>query len=229
MSDIAAMWQDLQQRWITLIEAATPEQLAARVPATPGWTAKELLAHVVGVDRDTLDGADTDGQSERWTQGHVDSRAGASAREVVAEWQAMTPEVLAFIAANPPEQTAVLVLDGFIHEQDVRTVLPGGPVSEDDAVPFGLTVFSGMVGGGFEPAGLAPLQLQGTQWSGQLGAGQPAAVLSAPDYELFRTMTGRRSRAQVLAYDWSGDATSYLDSLSPFGLRETDLTEFVTA
>lgn len=227
MSDIATLWQDLQQRWITLIEAATPEQLAARVPATPAWTAKELLAHVVGVDRDTLDGTDDDGKSEAWTQGHVDSRADASATEVVAEWRAMTPEVLAFIAAKSPEETGGLVLDGFIHEQDVRTLLPGGPSTSDGAVQFGLTVFGGIVGGGFGSAGLAPLQLQGTQWSGLLGDGQPAAVLSAPDYELFRTLTGRRSRAQVLAYDWSGDPTPYLDHLSPFGLRDTDLTEKV--
>jgi uncharacterized protein (TIGR03083 family) len=157
MSDIATMWQDLQQRWITLIETATPEQLAAKVPATPGWTPKELLAHVVGVDRDTLDGADTDGQSEKWTQGHVDARADAGVADIVAEWRAMAPEVLAFIAANPPEKTAVLVLDGFIHEQDARTLLPGGPITDDGAVPFGLTVFSGMVGGGLASTGLAPV------------------------------------------------------------------------
>jgi hypothetical protein len=115
------------------------------------------LAHVVGVDRDTLDGADTDGQSEKWTQGHVDARADAGVADIVAEWRAMAPEVLAFIAANPPEKTAVLVLDGFIHEQDARTLLPGGPITDDGAVPFGLTVFSGMVGGGLASTGLAPV------------------------------------------------------------------------
>ena len=49
---------------------------------------------------------------------------------------------------------------------------------------------------------------------------------AAPQHEWARALTGRRSAAQVAAYDWSADPAPYLDLLSPFGpLRDTDVEQ----
>ena len=43
------------------------------------------------------------------------------------------------------------------------------------------------------------------------------ATVSTTEFELFRALAGRRSRAQVEGYDWTGDRTPYLDVLCVFG------------
>ena len=45
-------------------------------------------------------------------------------------------------------------------------------------------------------------------------------------FEFFRALAGRRSTAQVLAYDWSGDPAPYLPVLNHFGpLPDEDVIE----
>ena len=47
-----------------------------------------------------------------------------------------------------------------------------------------------------------------------------------PRWELFRTLFGRRSAGQVLAYAWAGDPSPYLPLLNVFGpLPEADVVE----
>ena len=58
-----------------------------------------------------------------------------------------------------------------------------------------------------------------------LGDGEPAATVAAERFELYRAMGGRRSRAQILAYDWSGDPEPYLPLIPAYGERADDLEE----
>ena len=54
-------------------------------------------------------------------------------------------------------------------------------------------------------------------------------TVTAPVFEIFRAVAGRRSRAQVAAFGWDGGTASfepgpYLDTFCVFGpLREQDL------
>jgi hypothetical protein len=42
---------------------------------------------------------------------------------------------------------------------------------------------------------------------------------------LFRSITGRRSHAQVLGLDWDGDPAAHLDFLSPYPFPDADIVE----
>jgi hypothetical protein len=53
----------------------------------------------------------------------------------------------------------------------------------------------------------------------------PELLLSTSRFEALRWRTGRRSRAQLAAMDWSGDSTPVLDHLYLFGPAEADLIE----
>jgi hypothetical protein len=55
--------------------------------------------------------------------------------------------------------------------------------------------------------------------------GEDSLVLRATAFEAFRLRMGRRSRAQVLAMDWSEDPSEVLDRLFVFGPTTTDLME----
>lgn len=55
----------------------------------------------------------------------------------------------------------------------------------------------------------------------------PAGSLKIEPFELMRAMTGRRSIAQIKAYDWTVDPTPYLPlfGFGPFTIRAADLVE----
>jgi hypothetical protein len=57
--------------------------------------------------------------------------------------------------------------------------------------------------------------------------GSPEGVLKLSPFELVRATTGRRSAAQIRAYDWSVDPTPYLRAFQfgPFTTRPDDLVE----
>ena len=56
---------------------------------------------------------------------------------------------------------------------------------------------------------------------------QPAATVAVAPFEALRALTGRRSAAQVRAYDWDADPSPWLPALTwgPFHLRPSDLDE----
>ena len=71
-------WQAAYERVRALVAEADPEALEARVPACPGWTGRELLAHMVGLGADVVGGDEPDDHNEAWTQAQVDARADRS-------------------------------------------------------------------------------------------------------------------------------------------------------
>ncbi|MFD0633983.1 hypothetical protein ACFQ9X_22915 [Catenulispora yoronensis] len=71
------------------------------------------------------------------------------------------------------------------------------------------------------------IELATASGSWHLGAedAEPVASLETSDFELARMIVGRRSRAQMLAAGWVGDAEGVVDLLPVFGPPEGDLSE----
>jgi hypothetical protein len=57
------------------------------------------------------------------------------------------------------------------------------------------------------------------------GNGDPQVSVSAEPFEILRSLTGRRTREQVRALDWSGDPEPFLDLFSMYGTPENELEE----
>ena len=74
-------------------------------------------------------------------------------------------------------------------------------------------------------AGLPPLRLRYGGKERIIGDGEPAAIVSADRYELVRALSGRRSRDQILAYEWEGDPWPYVDLIPAYGPRTDALVE----
>ena len=51
--------------------------------------------------------------------------------------------------------------------------------------------------------------------------------MKAPAFEIMRALSGRRSAAQISAYDWSVDPAPYLPALvdGPFTMPAADIAE----
>ena len=82
--------------------------------------------------------------------------------------------------------------------------------------------------GGYRPSAL----VLASGWAGRRapavirqGCGPPAAELTADAFELFRTLSGRRSLDQVRALAWDGDPEPNLDLLTPYPMPRPPLTE----
>ncbi|MCW2545507.1 MAG: hypothetical protein JWM40_3059 [Frankiales bacterium] len=197
----------------SLFASLDDEQLATVVPGSPEWVVKDVLAHLVGVTADfcsqNLDGAGT----PPWTQAQVDSRRSKSVAELVEEWskrgvgfEASMPEMGFFRKAS--------VYDVTVHGDDVREAL-GLPLGSSATHAWVLDGIIDLAERRAKGAGTLILHSEDNQ--GHMGAGEPTAELRIDDRgEMARVFGGRRTDEQVLALDWAGDPTPWLDVLPLF-------------
>jgi hypothetical protein len=163
----------------------------------------------------------TEGFSDGWGDRGVKSRAGRSLQEVIREWKQLTESSDIFESQMAP----VAVADILAHEQDIRTAI-GEPGARDDeniipAIQMGLSFVERKT----KDADLPTLKIVTKNIDHQIGEGDPAVTLETSDYELFRTLHGRRTVEQVRELDWSGDPDPWMKDLFLFGPTERVVEE----
>ena len=208
------IYDDARRRVCELAAGLTEEQLASTVPATPDWTARQLVAHLAGVASDLVHDRRDGAGGPAWTSRQVAEREGRTLDDLVAEWAQDGPGVRDLIAQRRlPLQ---VVQDVLTHEADLREAFGVGrlPAEVVDAV---LPKAAGPV---VKAAGSLVVRADGREWGGDDTT--PEATLTVDGYELYRGLISRRSRAQMLAWDWTGDAEHYVDRLPVFGPRHDD-------
>lgn len=220
--NLGMLYAESRQRMVELASGLSDDEAARTVPGCPAWSVQDLLAHLAGLCADlgtgTIDGAGTD----PWTAVQVADRRERALPEVLAEWQELSPGVEALLPQLPGSAGARIVIDLVTHEHDLRGAL-GRPGARDAAgVELACTAYADRLGRRVTKAGLPAVQLEGGSFSHTAGAGEPAATVRADSFELFRALSGRRSAAQVLGYDWDGDAAPYVDIFSNFGPLPAD-------
>jgi hypothetical protein len=159
-----------------------------------------------------------------FTAGQIDERRDRSVRELVAEWSGNVAAMAEGARAGllPPN----LAVDALTHEQDIRGALGRGAALTSTDLRFCTGQFGFGLRFALETAGLPCLELRSSDSDFQMlaGKGEPAAALTAPEFELFRALGGRRGRRQVTAYEWSADPGPWLNHLNVLGtLPETDV------
>ncbi len=121
---------------IGLVRGASEAQLEAHAPATPEWRVRDVLAHVVGVTTDILNGAMDGVATDAWTDRQVQTRR-APVRDLISEWEANGPAIDPLI---PSFGGAVgqFLTDAVTHEQDIRGALgqPGARECEPRPDPL---------------------------------------------------------------------------------------------
>lgn len=224
------LYADVRARVTELVRGLDPDGLAARVPGCPGWTVQEVVAHLAGVVTDVVAGNVAGAGSDEWTARQVAEREGRSLDDLIAEWTGQSALMESGLDAAPKAVSRTLLVDLVTHEHDIRGAvgIPGGTDSEAYAIARkGYHVGLAKV---IEERGMPGLRLTAPDgWEFDAGPAPAAASVAAPrSYDLFRALSGRRSRGQVLAYDWEGDPEPYLEVFSRFGpLPENDVIEAV--
>ena len=234
MSDVkkqqtnAEIYAGLSADTMELVQGLTADEIAMRVPQSPDWSIREVIAHVVGIIDDIL--SDNLGAigTDAWTEAQVASRSDRTLDEVCAEWVALAPAFTALGTANPVmamRATADLVT----HHHDIRQALDRSGHQDSPAIRLGLERYGPFFCERVAAAGLPIVRVEIKPddhppiW--QSADGEPAAVVRGSAFELLRAFSGRRSAGQVLAMDWTGDPEPYLAVVTPYGLPTDDVIE----
>lgn len=201
---IARVYQDSRERISELVASLDDDALSTAVAACPGWSVRDVVAHLAAV-------------AEGWGRGRL---AGPPTDEETAAQIARSgrddvPAILLAWADAAARLNTMAETDGLeppvgdiaCHEHDVRAAL-GRAGARDSAavwysshwlltnlrtpVPLCVTVEDGAYRSGSETG--AEIHLRTTR------------------FEALRWRTGRRSRAQLVSMEWSGDPAQVVDT-----------------
>lgn len=225
----AELYADVRTRITEMVRDLDDERLATTVPGCPGWTVKDLVAHATGVVTDAVSGNLDGSGSDPWTERQVAERKDAKIGDLLDEWARGSAVLEAQLDDLPKAISRTLLVDLVTHEHDLRGALGVSGGRDTEAYEIGRKGYHVGLAKTIEQRGLPGLRLTAADgWDFPAGP-DPVVTVHAPDsFELFRALSGRRSRGQVLAYEWSGDPEPYLPILNRFGpLPETDVVEAV--
>lgn len=219
------LYSSTRDRFIDLVRPLSPDEADRTVPLTPGWTIAQVLAHVCGLNADVAAGMREGLGTDERTAHQVTTRAERSVAEVCDEWLAHAPAMRAAIAEDGFFGLR-LSADLVVHLHDVRHALGLEIDRADQATVSGGRTYASRTPDRLAEAtgvGLAIELDDGSRFAPGPGGPTPTVTVRTTAYDVLRSITGRRSRREIEALDWSGDPSPILDHLCPYGpLRPTD-------
>jgi uncharacterized protein (TIGR03083 family) len=216
--DLGQLYRETRTRITGIVESLREADLDRPVPACPEWLVRDLLAHVVGGAEDIVSGRLQGPPTEQVTEAQLRRHRREHSPDLVAawcEWSAVLEPMIAAARAWTP------VLDLVSHEHDLRGALGVAGARTSAAVVRGVEALCVRA----EPLPV-PVRVVWGDGEGVLdGAGDGELVVVSSRFEMLRWRLGRRSRRQILQYEWSADPAAVIESLAVFGPAGTDLIE----
>jgi uncharacterized protein (TIGR03083 family) len=244
MAEIADIYEQVRNDISELVAALEPEDLDKPVPATPGWSIKDIVAHLTADASCTIAGdfpreffeafgeAAAVAMVNDWTSRQLTERRGRSLEDLLQEWKSSSIELTSMMRGdkawpegNVPFADRVLLTDAAVHQQDIFGAL--GIERGREAVPIkiGLSGYIATMGWRLAAANIPPLRFDVGDKSYATGEGEARVTVHESRFELFRAMSGRRAPEQISAYRWDGDPEPYIPYFYPYGIRESALLE----
>jgi uncharacterized protein (TIGR03083 family) len=212
----AASYDQAKQR-ITDLVAGRDEDTP--VGACPGWSVKDVVAHLGGGLRDFVDKRFDGVQSGEWGERQVRERKAATMADTLAEWDENRKP------AEPLFDTPmglILLTEIVMHEHDLRAALDQPGERDNVAVRAALTRPLQELDKRMRENDVPALRLRLEHGERVVGGGEPAGALRTSSFELLRAIGGRRSAAQIRAMQWEGDPAIWLATLALFGTHRTE-------
>jgi hypothetical protein len=180
---------------------------------------RQVFAHQAGVAADVLAGNMADAPSDEWTDRQVAERADRTLPEILDEWDASAPQLVAALEPVEDQLDPRLLMDLWHHTQDVRGAVGLPPDVDGELGDWVLHRSQRFLG---HLTGLEVVL-------GASGAKPTPGVLTVPAYEAARAVVGRRSLDQIRAWSWGVDDPDELVGRIPaFGPRPDPLEEVAT-
>ena len=215
--EAARIYQRSRERITAMVAELDDAESNTMVPACPGWSVRDVVAHLAAVADDIGAGRLTGAPSDAETAAQIARFDGWRLREIVETWCRAAGH-LDRLAENrgsdPP------VGDVASHEHDIRAALNMPGARDSDAVMYSSDRLLAHL------RTPAPLRVAVEDAEYRSGPDDgPELHLRTTRFEALRWRTGRRSRRQLAAMNWSGDPAPVLDHLCMFGPADSDIIE----
>jgi len=214
----ALVQAELRVRVIELVRDVDPAVLDRPAAATPGWRVRDVLAHMVGVSDDVVNGRLDGIASDEWTGAQVERRRNISIAELLGDWEHYGPEFEKLLAGAPEEIAGQALFDAATHEHDVRQAIGRPGARDSDAMDLS---WQWLVSTRTR-AGASAIRFVTEHRDDIAGAGEPQVTVHAPRFELLRATTGRRSAEEIAGYEWEPAPDVTLLIAAPFFTMRSD-------
>jgi uncharacterized protein (TIGR03083 family) len=214
---IARAYQETRERTIALVTGLDDTALSTAVAACPGWSVRDVVAHLAAVAEDWVRGRLAGPPTDEETAAQIARFDRHDVTEILAAWTdaaAQLDRMAETTGVEPP------LGDIASHEHDIRGAI-GLPGARDSTAV--LYSSDRLLENLRTPAPLRVAVDDAEYHSGPDGGTE--IRLRTTRFEALRWRTGRRSRDQLAAMDWSGDPTGVLEHLYLFGPADADIVE----
>jgi uncharacterized protein (TIGR03083 family) len=218
ISDAAAAYRVICERIDVLVRGRDGIAELA-VPACPGWTIRQVVAHLTGVAQDIVALNLDEKGTGPWADAQVARLGGHSIDDLLDLWAQSIDSVSANLAFASDAGVCQLVFDTLTHEHDIRGALrePGsraGDLTFKAALGFMTTMGDKFIRQSELPALRLTTPSIGSVQLGDPDAARGHIALSISDFEALRAFGGRRSVSQLLALPWDGDPTNLMPAFT---------------
>ncbi len=214
---VAELYQETLARITDLLGASPSSAWERPVAACPGWSVRDVVSHMSAVAEDWADGRLSGAPTDDETAEHIRRFDGRSHAELLDVWSRTGARLrhLADTAGLEPP-----LGDIACHEHDIRSAIDRPGARDAPSVQWTADRLLSILA--------PPVPLRVVVEDGEYRTG-PAdgeeIVLHTTRFEALRWRTGRRSRAQLAAMDWSADPAPLLGHLCLFGPSTEDIIE----
>ncbi|WP_099024687.1 maleylpyruvate isomerase family mycothiol-dependent enzyme [Mycolicibacterium palauense] len=214
------IYRHARARVAGLAATLSDDQLHSPVPATPQWTAHELLAHLVGCASDAANARVDGAPGEEWTERHVAERRHRSVGGLLLEWDRVGPAAESTLSEDQifgPNMAADLIC----HEADLHEAMGLSRVDREHWQSFLEVMMLHLRNQLRDSPTVLIRDENGQQWI--CGSGEPTTLLRADGYEPLRAAYSRRSQRQIAEWDWTPSAhEQVIERIGFFGRRDDD-------
>jgi hypothetical protein len=236
LPDIAAAFRDIRHSLTEQLVDLDHDAWDTPIPVRREWTVKDTLAMLAGFAEALIEGHWNEDYSDAWAdkdlrhrlqdrfQGMIDLRRDRTGQEVLREWTGLAPRMERMMDGQEPFPPGIHPFAAWTYlwavvqnAHNIWTAL--GVASKDrDSEATALCLESAIywLDMRLQAKAIPALRIRTGQDEWVIGDGIPQATVTAPRFELFRALSGRRSLDQILAFSWDGDPTPYMTVFSPF-------------
>jgi len=204
---VCEAYTELRARVTEMMQSLTLEQAQAIVPHCPQWTVKDCFAHMVGIPEDVINGQMEGVASEAWTNRQVQRHAQDSVADLLAVWES-NAAVFAKILPNIPQPViSQFMFDQTTHEHDIRRAVSKPGARDTLAVAVAEGFIRNSLAQQSDPA---IAQLANHKLTG---------------FEYLRSLSGRRSGAQISKNGFDIETVEAFIRTMPFDIPQSDVSD----
>lgn len=207
VQQVCDAYTELRTRVADLLRNITSEQALTVVPHCPQWTVKDCLAHMIGVPEDVMSGQMDGVATDAWTDRQVQRHKQDSVDDLLAVWETNAPIFEKILPNIPQPILSQFMFDQTTHEHDIRAALgkPGARESMAIAVAEGFLRDSLIKNSDPAIASIANHEVRG--------------------FEFLRSLSGRRSKAQISQNGFELQLVEKFIQAMPFDIPDSDVSD----